>query len=133
MNKGNRRTQRLIGALFCFLTATLIVGCVVGPVNWTGSVDAVFKYQTKKKSTVVYKIRSDSNSEKAGVEPGDVLLAVDGQDITNLSDDLVRASLRGPVGSFAVLTLKRGETIFDASVERRPMGSVTSESEKDDK
>jgi C-terminal processing protease CtpA/Prc len=58
-------------------------------------------------------------SEEAGLKPGDVLLAVDGDDITNVSYEGVRAALRGPVGSKAVLTVKRGAEIIEITVERR--------------
>jgi C-terminal processing protease CtpA/Prc len=107
-----------------------LTGCVVNPVTWTGSVDAVFKYQTKKKSTVVYKVRPESFSEEAGLKEKDVLLAVDGHDLSNSSYEMVRAALRGPVGTIAKVTVKRGEEIVELGIERKP---VKTESEDDDK
>ena len=112
------------------LTVAFVASCVAGPVNWTGSVDAVFKYKAKQKSTVIHKIRPDSYSERAGLKAGDIILAVDGNDLSNSSYDMVRAALRGPVGTFAVLTVKRGETIIDVKVERKPV--KTSSGNKND-
>ncbi len=58
-------------------------------------------------------------SEAAGLKPGDLLLAVDGQDVTNASYAAVRAALKGPVGTAAKLTVKRGSDIMDFEIERR--------------
>jgi len=84
-----------------------------------GSVDAVFRYRTAEHSTVIHEVKPDSFSEEAGLKPGDILLAIDGRDITNATFEGVRAALRGPVGTKAVLTVKRGAKIIELSVERR--------------
>ncbi len=108
---------------------TLFVACASTSEKWTGSVDAVFRYRPEQSSTVVFNVRPDSFSLEAGLQPGDVLLAVDGTDITNASFTTVRTALRGPVGTKAVLTIKRGDTIMEFDVERRPIAS--SKSDKD--
>lgn len=84
-----------------------------------GSVDAVFRYRTAEHSTIIYEVKPGSFSEEAGLKPGDVLLAIDGQDVTNATYEGVRAALRGPVGTEAVLTVKRGAKIIEIAVERR--------------
>ena len=107
-------------------------GCVVNPVTWTGSVDAVFKYQTKKKSTVVHLVRPESYSEEAGLKEKDVLLAVDGHDLSNSSYEMVRAALRGPVGTIAKVTVKRGEEIIELGIERKPVKNESDDEDDND-
>jgi hypothetical protein len=46
---------------------------------------------------------------------------VDGEDVTEAAFEVVRAAMRGPVGSFAVLTIQRDGAISDIEVERRPL------------
>jgi carboxyl-terminal processing protease len=71
----------------------------------------------------------DSPAEKAGLHAGDVLLAVDGQDLAGLNLMDVVLKVRGPVGSKVVLTVKRDgvEAPFDVAVERAeiPLRTVT--------
>ena len=101
----------LVGLLACSGTAD----------KWTGSVDAVFRYRPGDRSTLVYEIRPGSAAARAGLETGDRILAVDGEDVTEAAFEVVRAAMRGPVGSFAVLTIQRDGVISDIEVERRPL------------
>ena len=104
---------------FIAIFSVLPMGCSSASATWTGSVDAVFRYRPKENSTMVYEVRANSLSEEAGLKAGDLVLAVDGDDVSNVSYEAVRAALRGPVGSIAVLTVKRGGKTLDISVERR--------------
>jgi C-terminal processing protease CtpA/Prc len=117
-----RRTASHLGwlAVAALAGALLLGACSLTKERWTGSVDAVFRYRTEERSTVVYEVRPGSLSEAAGVKPGDVLLAVDGEDVTQVSYDGIRAALRGPVGTIAKLTVDRGGAIHELEVERRP-------------
>lgn len=49
----------------------------------------------------------DSPAAEAGIKPGDVILGVDGEDVTSLSLDEIVTRVRGPVGTEVVLTLLR--------------------------
>lgn len=119
------------GIIAAFLCSS-VAGCVVNPVTWTGSVDAVFKYQSNKKSTVVHKVRPQSYSEEAGLKENDILLAIDGYDLSNSSYEMVRAALRGPVGTIAKVTVKRGEEILELGIERKPVRNESEDDEDDD-
>jgi carboxyl-terminal processing protease len=104
----------------------LIIGCCTsgcGADRWTGSVDAVFRYRPSETSTVVHEIRPGSAAEAAGLAPGDRLLAVDGTDIQKADFEIVRAALRGPVGTNALLKVQRGESILEITIERRPIAA----------
>jgi carboxyl-terminal processing protease len=57
----------------------------------------------------------DSPAAEAGIRAGDIILGVDGEDVTSLSLDEIVDRVRGPSGTEVVLTLLReGE---DASIE----------------
>jgi carboxyl-terminal processing protease len=60
-----------------------------------------------------------SPAEKAGLKPGDTVLAVDGGSLDGLTVDGARDKIRGKRGTVVVLTIKRGELApFDVSITR---------------
>ncbi len=60
--------------------------------------------------------------QRAGLEPGDVILAIDGKDIHSFaSDDDVRKALRGDVGTRVKLTVERSGARREIEVERGPL------------
>jgi carboxyl-terminal processing protease len=60
----------------------------------------------------------DTPADRAGLEPDDVVLAVDGDDITGWTVDEITATVRGPAGSEVVLTVDRSGDIFDVTITR---------------
>ena len=56
-------------------------------------------------------------ADAAGVEPGDKIVAVDGQDITALKQPDVIAKIKGPIGTDVTLTVERAA---DAEATTRP-------------
>ena len=61
----------------------------------------------------------NSPAEKAGLRPGDEILAVDGTDVTNMLLDEAVTLIRGPAGSQVVLTVKRDDDPpFDVTITR---------------
>lgn len=62
----------------------------------------------------------DSPAEKAGLKPGDQIIAVDGEDMTGIDGNLVIRRVVGPAGSQVTLTILREDTEepFDVTVER---------------
>jgi carboxyl-terminal processing protease len=60
----------------------------------------------------------DTPADRAGLEPDDVVLAVDGDDITGWTVDEITAMVRGPAGSDVVLTVDRGGDVFDVTITR---------------
>lgn len=68
------------------------------------------------KEVVIVAVAPGEPGERAGIEFEDVILAVNGQPV---SDSLEAARLvRGPAGTTVDLTIKRGNDVFDVTIER---------------
>ena len=120
-------SDNTLPALFCALVLCAIGlgGCAAAKERWIGTVDTVFKYDQKDARTAVFQVPANSFSAEAGLKPGDILLTVDGADLSNASYEAVRAALQGPVGTLASLTVKRGDAVVELKVERAPVGRGT--------
>ncbi|MBI3159940.1 MAG: S41 family peptidase [Chloroflexi bacterium] len=72
-----------------------------------------------------------SPAEKAGLQPGDRIIAVDGDDMTGIDGNLVIRRVLGPAGSVVVLTIERDgvEEPFDVSITRAHITIPTTDSE----
>lgn len=62
----------------------------------------------------------DSPAEKAGLKPGDTIIAVDGDDMAGIDGSLVLRRVLGPAGTNVVLTIAREgeEKPFDVTITR---------------
>ena len=60
----------------------------------------------------------NSPCEKAGIENGDIIFAVDGKEVTGVEISQVQALVKGVKGSEVVLTIIRGEKQMDITVIR---------------
>jgi len=86
----------------------------------TGSVGVVFVQHRESGGLVVRDAPAGLGGAKAGLAPGDVILAIDGEDARDLSPDEVRDRLRGVVGTTVRLTILRDGAVLHATVERTP-------------
>lgn len=61
-----------------------------------------------------------SPAEKAGLKPGDVVIAIDGKDMTGIPGEAVRQKVLGPAGTQVTLTIQRAGTPepFDVVITR---------------
>ncbi len=60
-----------------------------------------------------------SPAEKAGLQSGDKIIAIDGKDMTGIDGEVVRKQVLGPAGSSVILTiLREGQEPFDVKVTR---------------
>ena len=78
-----------------------------GPVDWLGmQIESL-----PPDSVVIDTVASGSSAEQAGLEPGDVIVEVNGRAITTPSDiSSATASLRA--GSYVSIQVSRGSTLF---------------------
>ena len=59
-----------------------------------------------------------SPAEAAGLKAQDLVIAINGEDMTGIPGDLVLKRILGPAGDTIVLTIRRGEETLDISVTR---------------
>lgn len=72
---------------------------------------------------VIDKVLPGGGAEKAGIKPGWVMLAIDGQAIRNMSGDQVRAALAGEPGSIVKVTFDTPTELIDALIERKALSA----------
>ena len=60
----------------------------------------------------------DTPADTAGLRPEDLILGVDGAEISGWTVDEVTTMVRGPAGSDVVLTIQRGAEVFDVTITR---------------
>jgi carboxyl-terminal processing protease len=74
----------------------------------------------------------DSPAEKAGLKPGDQIIAIDGEDMTGIDGNLAIRKVLGPAGTNVTLTVKREKVQdpFDVTVERAKISVPSVESRK---
>lgn len=81
------------------------IGCYVGQLKDSNEI-------------VVVSVSEDSPAEKAGLLPKDILIAVDGKDISNLNLEYAMTFIKGNEGSTVVVTVKRGDKTLDLTMKR---------------
>jgi len=71
-----------------------------------------------------------SPAEKAGLQPGDTVIAIDGEDMTGVDGEIVRKKILGPEGSTVTLTILREgeEEPMDIQIQRASIVVPTVES-----
>jgi carboxyl-terminal processing protease len=57
-------------------------------------------------------------ADEAGLQAGDKVIAIDGEDMTGIIGDVVLKSILGPAGTDVTLTILRGEETFDVTITR---------------
>ncbi len=101
----------------CFVL--LAAGCAT---SWGGSVGAVLSRNNETGKVTVRETPEGKGAAKAGLAPGDELIAIEGHDVRHLSAEQVHAALEGPVGSRVKLTVQSETSApHDVKVERSPL------------
>lgn len=67
----------------------------------------------------VLKVERGSGAEEAGIQPGDVIVSVEGQSVEQLGFNQAKAKIKGAENTQVSLTVKRGEETIDLSVTRK--------------
>lgn len=60
----------------------------------------------------------NSPAEKAGLKAKDIVIAIDGEDMTGIPGDLALQKILGPAGEEVTLTIRRGEEILEFTIMR---------------
>lgn len=72
----------------------------------------------------IQKVDPGSPAQEAGVQPGDILVAVEGNDVAAMEMDQVGDMVRGEIGTQVKLQLRRGEETLELSVYRQEIQTV---------
>lgn len=80
--------------------------------------------QQDEKGYLVLKVSQDGPADRVGILPEDIIIAVDGQSVAELSIDEGKALVRGPEGSKVQITVLRGEGKLFFTVTRRTVKTV---------
>ena len=75
----------------------------------------------------IQKVEADGPAEEAGILAGDVIVAVAGQDISQMTIDEVKTLVRGEENTTVDMTLQREENRFTVTVTRRTIKSIVAE------
>ena len=67
----------------------------------------------------IMKVESNAPALDAGIQVGDIIVGVEGQDVAGMTTNELRNLVRGKEGTFVLLTINRDGEVFDMSVERR--------------
>ena len=108
---------------FAFALALALLGAfaltAVGCAATQGTVGAVLAQQTDGR-LIVHEVPQGLAAAKAGLQPGDEILLVDGIDVRRLDDKSLHRTLAGEVGSPVKLTVVRGEEVLHVTLKRTP-------------
>jgi carboxyl-terminal processing protease len=94
------------------------IGATIGTVDAAGSTSGCTELGSDCRMVIVAPIK-DAPAEKAGLQPGDVVTAIDGTPVAGETLDEARSRVRGPKDTAVVLTIERGGgTPFDVEIVR---------------
>ncbi|AKU94215.1 hypothetical protein AKJ09_00879 [Labilithrix luteola] len=84
----------------------------------TGSIGAILR--PREGRLYVVDVPSNMTGARAGLEPGDEIVAIDGREVHDMTREDVINSLRGDVGSTVTLRIRRDDLTREVKVERGP-------------
>lgn len=81
-------------------------------------IGAVVETDEETDEVRIVSVLEGAPAEAAGLQSGDVFVAVDGEDVTELSQLELVGKVRGPEGSTVTLTMRRGDELLDFTITR---------------
>lgn len=81
-------------------------------------------------SCVVISALPDSPAQRAGILPGDILIAIDGENVENEAFEIIRSKIRGEQNTVVEIGVRRGKETLSFSVVRTLLKSETVEYKK---
>ena len=107
-------------AVFGALAALILAAGGCGG-SWQGSIGAVLAKDNKDGRLYVRETPADMGAARAGLLPGDEVLAIEGKATKEMSAEQVHQALHGDVGTKVSLTVSRKGVERTLSVERGPL------------
>jgi carboxyl-terminal processing protease len=72
----------------------------------------------------IQKVEPGGPAQEAGIQPGDILVGVEGQDVASMTLEEVKNLVRGKAGTQVQLQLRRGEETLTLNVYRKEIQTV---------
>lgn len=117
---GGNGVTRCVGAELALSLAIASAGFALGACSAErGTIGAVLG-QTPDQRLVLREVPPSLAAGRAGLQPGDELLLIDGRDVRELSERGVHQALGGTVGDPVKLTLLRDGRVIRVTVRRAP-------------
>jgi carboxyl-terminal processing protease len=104
-----------------WILLALMFSVACGGTQASGSIGAVLGKDRQDGRLFVRDAPPGMSAARSGVDVGDEIVAIDGQDVRGMSIDDVHNMLRGKIGTKVVLTIDRSGARRDVTVERGPL------------
>lgn len=98
------------------LTVGATTGCGAG--SWDGGIHARFGWSETSGLRVIEV--PEGPAKRAGLQVGETIVRVDGEELEGMNQDAIHALLRGPVGSTVRLSVLREPEPVEVEIERAP-------------
>jgi len=92
--------------------------------TWTGSVGAILAKDNADGRVFVREVPAGMGAARAGIAVGDELVAIEGRAVSKMTPEEVHEALAGKVGTKVRVTLVRGGSTLELSVERGPLAGT---------
>lgn len=79
----------------------------------------VYIYKDKNENLIVLETMENSPSKEAGIEAGDIILSIDGENCSEMNINVASSKIKGEAGSSVELEIQRGTEVFKKTVTRR--------------
>lgn len=97
----------------------LALGCGAVSSDWEGGIHARMGHSPERGLRVL-EVPPDGPAARAGLAAGDVIVAIDGEQVDGMPPEAIAERLRGEVGSRVRLRLDRSGRLLTLQVERAP-------------
>ncbi|MBI5536600.1 MAG: PDZ domain-containing protein [Deltaproteobacteria bacterium] len=117
MRLATRRWTEGAGRWLAAILLVLAAGCGPG----MGSIGAIMTRNHSDGRLKVRQVPADMEASKAGMQPGDEILYIDGRDVRSLTAEEVHQAFIGAVGTTVDVTVVRDGKVFRLLVKRGPL------------
>jgi len=117
MQRATRRWTEGAGRLLLAIFVVAAAACGAG----MGSIGALMTRNHSDGRLKVREVPHDMEAAKAGMQPGDEVLYIDGRDVRSLTAEEVHQALVGAVGTTVDVTVVRDGKVFRLLVKRGPL------------
>lgn len=90
------------------------------------------QYSSSSGAPIVLRVFKESPAEKAGMQPGDIIKAIDGVQVDESNIDDLKELVTGERGSVVELEVQRGNQLLDLKIVRDSINSTVYASKEDD-